>query len=86
MGRLKSLRRRWLLWWRGECEAEGCTDAPRGFPMFGEFCPHHFDEHMRKLHHKAAAQEFEHEVQVQAEALRRVLPELAELQGEGRRG
>lgn len=58
MGKLKALHRRWLLFWQGECEWEGCTDPPRGFPM-----------------------KFEHEVQVQAEALRRVLPQ--ELQGKG---
>jgi len=75
--RLKSLRHRWILWVRGECEVEGCTEPQRGFPMYGGFCGHHFDQYMQELRERIAAEKFEREVQIHAEALRRVLPEIS---------
>lgn len=80
--RLKSLRRRWLLLVRGKCKWEGCTDPARGFPMYGALCHSHFEQRIQELGDKHRRKEFEREVQVQAEALRRTLPDALSRVGE----
>jgi len=71
---LKGLRRRWLLWARGECEWDGCTEPAKGFPMYGSLCSRHLNERIQQLYTQAAERKFEREVAVTAEALRRTLP------------
>lgn len=73
MARFKEWRRRFLVWFRGECP-EGCDQPPISsvFPR----CEEHEAEAWRKSGEKFRAAKFEREVQIAAEALRRVAPEL----------
>lgn len=75
MKRLKEFRRRFLIWFRGECLEEGCDQPPIShiFPR----CEEHEAEAWRKSGEEFRAAQFEREVQIAAEALRRVAPELS---------
>ncbi len=72
MARLKSLWLRARLWARGECKHEGCPLPRMGY---FDFCEKHAAQSWREACERIAAEKFERDVQVQAETLRRVLPE-----------
>jgi len=71
MARLKDLRLRWLLWARGECAHDGCR-RPSMRHLFTR-CSEHEAHHWREVGRRIEAEKFEREVQVHAEALRRVM-------------
>lgn len=65
---MKRLYHRWVLWLRGPCRVEGCTNVSE---RFGRRCWPHEIEHVKEVGRQIAAEQFEREVQIHTEALRR---------------
>lgn len=69
MSRLKRWHRAWLLWIRGECIVEGCHEPQEEFT---KRCWPHAIERGREISREIDAEDFEREVRVTEEALRRI--------------
>jgi hypothetical protein len=76
-------RRRLRRWWQGECAIDGC-DAKPAHRLTG-LCVSHYQLRLTEIAREYAAREFERDVRVTAEALRRTLPAALAASKEGRR-
>jgi predicted amidophosphoribosyltransferase len=73
MTRWQRLKRTIRIAWQGECSKDGCERGliPRPFSS-SKLCEEHYFEWMEKIGREMADRDFEREVSIHAEALRRV--------------
>lgn len=76
MNRWQRFKRAARIRWQGECAEDGCEKATRAQYMpYADYCDEHGDERWRKRLAEIRAKEREDEIEKQAEALRRTLPD-----------
>ena len=76
MTRWQRFKRAVRIRWQGECAEDGCERARRFDHLpFSDYCDEHGEERYRAALRKIRAEEREKEIEIQAEALRRTLPD-----------